>query len=291
MTDRSFEQRLAAAIATLADQAPTMMDPLTMTRLAARSPTGSRSTLWRFDWPDRGLAFLLLVVALLATLVTGALVAGGGILRRDPVVVEPRDPVSVIAHYGKIHEGYVFVYSDGRVVWHNDYSLFENRLSPAGLELVRSGAVPSNRILGLPSSVWAEAGWNPYKPSMYAICYHDDEGPVDATDVVDRLPAAAQSVLRGKERTYPETDAGLGKAPLVPCSEVASEDAHVLVDLLVAAGFEAGSNGPERDFLDAGSTGGFVFAPDWSGRASHVGVADLQFLPILPHGTWVAWGG
>jgi hypothetical protein len=282
-----LENRVAALISAYADRAATDVDPIAMTRIVAGSRYGNVPRL-PFRSVGVWLGFAVVVMALLITIVAGALVAGGQ-LRRDPV--------PVIAQHARIHMGFIYIYGDGQVVFYEDHSgrLFERQLTQQGIDLVRSGAVDSSPWLtGLPESAWADPEYRPYAPSRYAICYRGMGEPIDASLAVNGLPASAQVLLRGKERTYDETDTGLGGWPPVACSEVTAEQAHVLVDLLAAAGFETGTNGPEPDFLDAGSDGGLMW-PAPSGTATEAEVQDpsvsLTFQPILPHGSWVVWGG
>jgi len=74
---------------------------------------------------------------------------------------------------------------------------------------------------------------------------------------------------------------------------VTAGEAHILVDLLADAGFEASWFVQGPDFLDAGSEGDFMRRPAASGTAPEAEVRDpvIGFQPILPHGTWVFWGG
>ena len=284
----SLEDRVAALISAYADRAATDVDPVAMTRIAA-DPRDVGPSRLRFGSVGLSLGFAVAVMALLITIVAGLLVAGGQL---------PRDSVPVIAQHARIHMGYIYIYGDGRVVLYEDRSdrLLERRLTQQGIDLVRSGAVDSSPWLtGLPESAWADPEYMPYAPSRYAICYRGAEEPIDARLAVSRLPASAQVLLRGKERTYDETDTGSGGWPPVACSEVTAEQAHVLVDLLAAAGFETGTNGPGRDFLDAGSDGGYMWPAPSAGAATEAEVQDpsvqLTFQPILPHGSWVGWGG
>jgi hypothetical protein len=73
------------------------------------------------------------------------------------------------------------VYADGRVislgeedVKFSDVGIVERRLTPAGVDLVRSGAVDPSAFLGapsLPQGAWADPEVKPYAPSRYAVCY------------------------------------------------------------------------------------------------------------------------
>lgn len=178
MNDNSrFEARVAELIAAYADRAPIDVDPMAMTRLAA-ADVGRRAPAWvGFAPAGRSLGFPLFVMATLATLVVGALIAGGQPFRRDPdeilierALVEPfiglppeGAPLStpetgeLVLSFGgrpnaiglKFHR--VWVYSDGRLIWIREGNLpfgastgstgvLEQRLTPLGVELMRSEA-------------------------------------------------------------------------------------------------------------------------------------------------------
>ena len=301
-----LETRVAALISAYADRAATDVDPIAMTRIAAGPRYGNPPWL-PFRPVGLWLGFAIVVMALLITIVAGVLAAGGQLLRRDPL--SDGDPTSVIAHYGKIHMGYVYVYADGLVVVYPDigatpvgatrYSLAERRLTREGVELVRSGAIDPSAFLTdqLPESAWADPEFRPYAPSRYAICDWTENKPTNPSRIGSRLPAPAQALLRGTERTYDKIGAGLGEWPPVACSEVTADEAHILVDLLADAGFETDWNGPEPTFLEPGSDGGYMRRSARSGATSEAEVQNpmkemlLGFQPILPHRTWVIWGG
>jgi len=143
MSNPPVETRIGALISAYADHAPTSVDPMRMTRLAADTTTGGRSTVWRFAWPDRGLAFVLVVAALLAAIAAGSLALGGRLFIRDsedvirgrvlvepfaglpPVDAAPSTPESgelVFTFLGRVNSlgmdiHVMSVYADGRVIW------------------------------------------------------------------------------------------------------------------------------------------------------------------------------
>jgi len=80
----SIETRVTALIVAYADLAPTEVDPIAVTRVAA-ARHGHRGW-WRAKVgpAGRGLVFIMLVVALVASVVAGALIAGSEPFRRDP---------------------------------------------------------------------------------------------------------------------------------------------------------------------------------------------------------------
>jgi hypothetical protein len=177
------------------------------------------------------------------------------------------EPATIVAQYARFHEGWVVVYADGRVIRHSDLgtvgssdSMFEARLTADGLDRVRSGAIRPRDFLytnpWLSSDTWADVHFEPYEltPTKYAICYWRGNGFDDATNGMGRLPAAAQAVLRGKQRTYnnPILPQDPPVAP-VECFEVSAGEATALEGTLSGTNFSA--------------------------------------QPILPHGEWVAWAG
>jgi hypothetical protein len=290
-----LENRVAALISAYADRAATDVDPMAMARIVA-GPRYANPRRLGFRSVGLWLGFAVVVMAALISIVLGVLVAGGQPLRREPA--------SVIAQFGRLHVGYVYIYADGQVVLYPDIGatlsvgqrrnwMLERRLTQEGVDLVRFGAIDPSAFLTdqVPESAWAAPAFMAYSPPNYAICYWDQNEPIDASRGVSRLPAPAQVLLRGKERTYDNTDAGLGAWPPLACSEVTAAEAHILADLLADAGFHAGwfVSGPE--FLDAGSEGGYMGSPVMSGTDAEVGDPEIWFHPILPHGTWVVWGG
>jgi hypothetical protein len=144
----------------------------------------------------------------------------------------PRDEAAtLIAHHWAFHKAYVLIYDDGRAIvaleGHPSRPWFERRLTRAGVELVRSGALPPRSVLqdmlltdldapdiilgaalarisssSLPAGTWADSQYRSYQPSRYAVC-PDGFGLDTALGMLaDRgLPAVA-ALLRGTERTY-----------------------------------------------------------------------------------------
>ena len=185
-------------------------------------------------------------------------------------VTSDDEPATIVAQYARFHEGWVVVYADGRVIRHSDLgavgssdSMFEARLTADGLDRVRSGAIQPKDFLytnvWLSSDAWADTHFEPYEPAptKYAICYWRGNGFDDATDGMGRLPAAAQAVLRGRQRTYnnPILPVLPQDPPVAPveCFEVSAGEATALEGTLSGTNFSA--------------------------------------LPILPHGEWVFWAG
>jgi hypothetical protein len=159
----------------------------------------------------------------------------------------------LVAHALIYGPSYVFVYADGRVIsgggFREDFdgTAREQRLTPEGVELVRSGAVEPERFLlssnPVPAGAWEVAKIKPYVPSRYAVCYWKERGgdyvspstlpttsPIIGGDYVSPstvlrfFPAQAREILAGKAHTYP--------TPSLECSEVTTDEARVLDNIL-----------------------------------------------------------
>ena len=195
-------------------------------------------------------------------------------------------PPRVLAANGLLHVGFVIVYDDGAVIGsHDGTDLLQRRLTDTGLDMVRSGALQPTDLMftvSTPSrALWAEREFRPYLPERYAAC---SEGPgVDAAAPArSQFPASVQTLLSGKERVYLDVDLVSRPhsgpiPPVVACAEVTAAEAAVLVRSLDAAGF--------RDFDRFGSE---------AMRCGGMGPPRQVWMcvnAVLPHGSWVLWGG
>ena len=140
---------------------------------------------------------------------------------------------------GSPFRGYTRVYADGRVISCSDCSgsgrlapVVEQRLSPEGVELVRSQAVGPYQLdlTSLPASAWEEREGKPYVPARYAACFWVSGSlPDEEVDVLPRLlnllPVSAQALLRGGD---PAGDPG--------CLQVTPEETRTLDEILSEAG-------------------------------------------------------
>jgi hypothetical protein len=200
----------------------------------------------------------------------------------------------VLSFYGSaeaIPRTWIYVYADGRLIWHQEGTLpesanasttgvFERRLTPEGVELMRS-EIASSGLFGdeldlaphgpleatpgsalerlvpritdpaswLPAAAWEDREVRTYVPSRYEVCY---EGPTrESQHVLAELPSSAPSLS--------EEDG---------CSEVTTADARAIIEHLVDAGLEQiESEGVSR--------------LEYQRR---LGVFSMWFEPILPHG-------
>jgi hypothetical protein len=172
----------------------------------------------------------------------------------------------------------VHVYADGRVIWNRRTGgvstttrvWLERRLTPKGIEILRSGAVPlSSRmesggssaaahgmhppgsLLPAPASTWEDPEFERYVPSRYAVCAGQ------AASVWFLLPQRAREVLSGIEQGYVRR-----------CLAVTAGEARVLFGIFDAVGFER-----SKGF------GQVTYGVEERGPR-------ITFLPILPNGTF-----
>jgi hypothetical protein len=205
-----------------------------------------------------------------------------------PEGAAPSTPVTgkLIAEYQHVGFGWVYVYADGRVLWSFLGPTYERRLSPAGVDLVRSGAIEPSVFLRqclactrpvLPTGSWADTEIRQYMPSRYAMC-HVELSRSRLSRLLDLLPSSAQELLRGKQQPYrgignpfagvsePEQPELFG----IDCWEVTTGEARALDEVLSDAGFEEWHSTPD---------GVSAFQPPADFRKR----ADLWFTPVLPH--------
>jgi hypothetical protein len=193
----------------------------------------------------------------------------------------------LIGQFAELHVGFLFVYADGRVIWHPDLAEgpFERRLTPEGVELVRSGAVAPRALFppnfdDVPAGAWADAEIMLYAPPRYAIC-------LDASRSVSLLPAPARDLLRGKEHTYEGAgpiDAffegnvnGDDFDPSTECFELTTGEARALDQILSDAGLQ------RHTAADSGDV--WFVLHDGSERVG------IGFNPLFPDGLWHYMGG
>jgi hypothetical protein len=180
-------------------------------------------------------------------------------------------------------------------------SMLERRLTPDGVDLIRSGAIEPSTLLeevsvssckgeehevcarvpsALPAGTWADSEIGTYEPSRWAI------GALSGPEI-DRFPAAAQALLRGAERaTYNNTWVLYPDDPETPSEslELTTAEVSALRAVLIDAGI------PEVSATEAAVNDGrtpFV-SPDWISLGQGL---DLHLAPILPHGEPVVWLG
>jgi hypothetical protein len=144
----------------------------------------------------------------------------------------------------------------------------------------------------LPASAWEDRQIRAYVPSKYAVCSWTKVEPwregepwppppsrlLEPSRVSSLLPAAAQDVLRGKDRPYEIwKDDGMGLEEPGLCSEVTTDEARTLSRIFSQAGYEPDPL-PGVPPATYDNTRFRIPAP-------HDDVV-IAFEPILPHGQW-----
>lgn len=195
-------------------------------------------------------------------------------------------PAGIVAVHGVFHYGWVVVYDDGRVIHRLDWDngLTERRLTANGTELVRSGAVHPGSLIAqpdssLPGDLWADPQPDPYIATTFAAC-HEPSASLEAR--MGYLPPGVQTLLRGREHTYKDVDI-LTKAfgdrrPYEECADVSRAEATYIASAIV------GGTLPAFEGLTPSSEWCATVGPP-------LDAAMLCLRPVLPHGSWVLWGG
>ena len=167
------------------------------------------------------------------------------------------------------YNAFTYVYADGRVIWYEqgasrilgEGQALERRLTPEGVDLVRSGA----QLDEIPDSAWADAEPRVYAPARYVICLWSGHGDFDPSAAMDLLPAPAQAMLRGI-RTDPDE-----------CTVLTTEDARALDEMLSEAG------------LVPASAHRGISASAWYVDGDHD--PRLSIWALLPHGSMMGLRG
>ncbi|RZS63580.1 hypothetical protein EV187_3488 [Agromyces ramosus] len=206
----------------------------------------------------------------------------------------------VVARWSRIHMGWVYVYEDGRLLWHPDRipGIVEQHLSPQGLELVRSGELTPFSFLidwgSVPAGAWSDRMPVEYLPTHYAMCRLGDGGDaepfVDVGDLVPRLPATLQPILAGTERRFTDRNAGMSFVPDPSAMASARGTECFVVTRATATAVWATA----RPIDGVGATAGEVPQSEPAlGVLTTTDGAEVEMAihPVLPHGGWIAWGG
>jgi hypothetical protein len=228
-------------------------------------------------------------------------VVHGGIPAAPTTTATPE----VVAVWARTHEGWIFVYDDGRVLSHSVYGpVLERRLSPLGLALVRTRMLaPQDLRLSLstaaPPDAWADPIPDAVEPARYAVCKLDADGSFgadgelgDVGSIWRRLPEDQQALFRagrvlsfavdsedGSSAFTGQDGHHLDRGPGVACFVLSAKQTRAVW---------ARTRLPGRFTREAGqlSTGDTAIAEP-------VGVADSDFLflavPLLPHGGGIFW--
>jgi hypothetical protein len=153
--------------------------------------------------------------------------------------------------------------------------------------LERLDALLPNPGLQLPASAWEDQAIRGYVPSYFSVCYEGlpeevSDPQSDPSRILSLLPARAQAILDGKERTRKERQRGWGAGPYYPvrtdCSNVTTDEARELVSVLDASGLA--QDGPEA---------GLAYSLDVPGPIPEIGSVTLE--PVLPDGSTTGFRG
>lgn len=169
MNERSaLELRVATLIRAYADRAPTDIDPMAIARRAATGPSLTTPVWFGLTQARRGLAFALVLIAVLVSILSGALISGALPIRRDPVDIfvdrafvepfvglppegaPPSAPEAgelVLSFGGRIHGlgldfHRMWVYADGRLIWKSNLEG-----SSAGWKLRFGSSEPTTAVI------------------------------------------------------------------------------------------------------------------------------------------------
>jgi hypothetical protein len=167
----------------------------------------------------------------------------------------PEEGVLVAKYRGFLPSSGVYVYADGRVISWLIHSappdrINERRLTPEGVELVRSGAIQAEDLLyaeDLPAHLWEDPELKPYVPSRYSVCYgREGSEPADPSTLLRFFPAPARAILLRAEtshaaRTPPGCNGGEGRSFVVT-----TDEARALLEILGAMSWEAPTPGMVR---------------------------------------------
>lgn len=201
-----------------------------------------------------------------------------------PAVAAGQDrPASIIAHHGIFHFGWILVYDDGRVIEAREVEPMQRRLSDKGLELVRSGAIHPGSLMvkppsELPDGIWIDPEAAEYTPSAYAACF---DPPGLSQEGMGPAMADLRELQRGRERTYPDVNILSRQfdpwAGPFDCFEVKTQEIPETVAAIRNAGFTGFAESAARR--------------QYGCVEIRLGVPVLCFHPVLPHDSWVLWGG
>lgn len=225
--------------------------------------------------------------------------SGSAAADAPPGAADDAGPVELVDSWAALHQGWVMVFADGRVLRYANAGstlygeqtrdlLVERRLSADGLARVRTGDVSAadfGVVLPalMPDDVWADAAFRPYVPSAYAVCaWQGGRGPrgwMNVAGVLHDLPGAMQSIVRGTEREYAGYAFDAFQVPEellgpVTCFGVSPQAAAVVVGM---------SERPSDRYRSEGDLLTFT--------SRHGEPITLVILPVMPHGQFAIWGG
>jgi hypothetical protein len=212
--------------------------------------------------------------------VTGPTESSGPAVWLPPKGAEPSTPTEgklILKTVGTHPWHSIQVYEDGRVIWSQQIGFtgdsrtasttgwLERRLTPQGVDLVRSGAISLEELdppSHVPAGVWEDPEAKPYVPSRYVVC------AAWSQETMRLLPQRTQDLLRAhkdKQTVYngEAIFSQLGRG--VACPEITIEKVRALDKIFLEVGFER-------------SETAFGLAYDIKARD----VSSILVIPLLP---------
>jgi hypothetical protein len=190
-------------------------------------------------------------------------------------VSDTTEQVRLLAKGGAVHVGWVLVYVDGRVLWYPDHDpVFERRLSPGGLALVRNGSLEPNSLgpamfSTSQADLWIDASAHEYRPTRYAVCLWN--GPNQPADISALTPTTRDLLGHVPDASADHVVAESSAASEWRCLGVTAAELDQLRRLAIRQGDSV------EDLTLASST--------------HGATVTAAIMPVMPHGKWIAWGG
>lgn len=255
-------------------------------------------------------ASVVVAGAVTAALVTGGAGSSSSESSSSPAGAEAPAVGSAEAEYVDLvaswasRAGWVMIFSDAGVLRPGPRDVIEERrLSPAGLDLVRTGRVTAHDVYfdssfevqpdasAFPDDsafdrrvVWADRNAREYVPTEFAVCA--DAGWIPATSVVHRLPDAVRDAVIGTHRNIPIAVFGQLEYPAdwgteKECFVLNSEEVSAIAQF---ADSVEGSSEDEYTFTKGHHA--FTFT---KGYRQEILVITVE--PVLPDGSVVHWGG
>lgn len=212
----------------------------------------------------------------------------------------------VVGMWAKIHDGWVYVYDDGRVLSYPDLGpITERHLSPHGVDLVREGRLDPQLLLRpqlsrMAAEVWSDSSPQPYRPSAYAVCNESqvpdpdpdvlsDVGPIEAG-----VPEQVRVLLRaGHVQSF--TDEFVDENGDFVGPDGYHSEPGLGVDCFVLGAAQTQAVWAHTGHIDGVPDGDNEFRASDTTFGTLNGTDGSEFvvvaIPIMPHGGWVLWGG
>lgn len=210
----------------------------------------------------------------------------------------------VVGMWAEIHDGWVYVYDDGRVLSYPDAGpITERHLSPYGVDLVREGRLDPQflvrpQLTRMPAEAWSDSVPTPYRPSEYAVCnlsrVPDPDALSDMGLIEARLPEQVRALLRaGQVQSF--TDEFVDENGDFVGPDGYHSEPGPGVDCFVLGAGQTQAVWAYTGHIDGVPDGDNEFRASDTTFGTLNGTDGSEFvvtaIPIMPHGGWVLWGG